>query len=491
MAEDPTTLGSESKALEALKVRVNDPACPPLTLARQAKAHLIAYPQSIEQLAAKLGKSRPWLSQLLGFLDLPEEVLAKAEAEKAGFYELQQLRTANPSAKNKTNATNGVTNAPTNATNAGTNATNGPTNATNVSENNETNATNTPTNAPSPGYPLLRDTVNAVAHLVFFWAKDSKLGELAEQWALRLQLTGWARGVGILLLWGLAGYGSWHLVREIRARAPVWVSRGQAAGRGPASFLAAPAPQLTGQRWISGHRLELHWNPAGANHRYRIYRASENGKHMRPLAQEDVRTPGAIVQVSKVRGKVFLSVTAINPQDEESAYSAPVEFDPLPVNDQDSVEPLPLEGTPLPAVAGPASELKAQAKKAGAPGAQPKAPGAALAPPSEVHIDILTPDLIRLSWRAVSKEARYNVYSSGSRRLTALRKENTSPLKSNLVDWTPETGLERYWVVVTTLDAQDRESVYSEAIEVVRHPEKSGPSAADEAAGALRKVLPW
>jgi hypothetical protein len=115
----------------------------------------------------------------------------------------------------------------------------------------------------------------------------------------------------------------------------------------------------------------------------------------------------------------------------------------------------------------------------------------ALPPPSEVHVRVYTPDLIRLTWRAVSKDARYNVYSSGSRTLNALRQENEKPLKSNAADWTPETGLERYWIVVTTLDPEGRESGYSEAVEVVRHPEKSGPGAADEAAGVLRKVLPW
>ena len=92
----------------------------------------------------------------------------------------------------------------------------------------------------------------------------------------------------------------------------------------------------------------------------------------------------------------------------------------------------------------------------------------------------------------MGREVRYNVYSSGSRELASLRKENDHPLKFNMVDWTPETGLERYWIVVTSLDPQNHESAYSEAIEVVRHPEKSGSSGAmDAAAGTLRRILPW
>jgi nitrogen fixation-related uncharacterized protein len=112
--------------------------------------------------------------------------------------------------------------------------------------------------------------------------------------------------------------------------------------------------------------------------------------------------------------------------------------------------------------------------------------------PLELHASVTTPDLIRLSWRAVGLNYTYNAYSSASPQLTALRKENDRPLKSNVVDWTPETGLERYWVVVTAVDVQGRESAFSEAIEVVRHPEKSKDSTLlDQAAGAVKKVLPW
>ncbi len=45
--------------------------------------------------------------------------------------------------------------------------------------------------------------------------------------------------------------------------------------------------------------------------------------------------------------------------------------------------------------------------------------------------------------------------------------------------------------MVTTLDPQGHESAYSEAIEVVRHPEKSDRGTLGEAAGTLRRLLPW
>lgn len=38
-----------------------------------------------------------------------------------------------------------------------------------------------------PGYPLLRDTLNGFAGLIFFWNKDFKLGHLVERWILAIQ----------------------------------------------------------------------------------------------------------------------------------------------------------------------------------------------------------------------------------------------------------------------------------------------------------------
>jgi hypothetical protein len=47
-------------------------------------------------------------------------------------------------------------------------------------------------------------------------------------------------------------------------------------------------------------------------------------------------------------------------------------------------------------------------------------------------------------------------------------------------------------VVVTSLDNAGHESAYSEAIEVVRHPEKTDKSKLmDDAGNVIRKVLPW
>ena len=52
-------------------------------------------------------------------------------------------------------------------------------NTENTCENTVNKHENRPQTPPSAGYPLLRDTVNAVTRLVFFWAKDSNLGDLA------------------------------------------------------------------------------------------------------------------------------------------------------------------------------------------------------------------------------------------------------------------------------------------------------------------------
>lgn len=156
-----------------------------------------------------------------------------------------------------------------------------------------------------------------------------------------------------------------------------------------------------------------------------------------------------------------------------------------------------MNGVPVPQVHRPTSTRRhggSGDRRAGAPSPRssvPSAPVLVLQPPTDLHYELKTPDLIRLTWRAVAKDVQYNIYSSGARELTNLRKENEQPVKMNVVTWTPETGLDRYWVVVTTVGPDGKESAYSEAIEVVRYPEKSGPGAADAAAGVLRKVLSW
>jgi len=115
--------------------------------------------------------------------------------------------------------------------------------------------------------------------------------------------------------------------------------------------------------------------------------------------------------------------------------------------------------------------------------------------PTDVHYELKTSDLIILRWRPVGPPGLYfyNVYSFTKPDLSSPpRKENTAPMKLSVATWTPETGLDTYWIVVTAVDKQGNESGYSEVIEVVRHPEKSGNSALlDQAAGAVKKVLPW
>jgi hypothetical protein len=199
-----------------------------------------------------------------------------------------------------------------------------------------------------------------------------------------------------------------------------------------------------------------------------------------------------------LRPSGFVYVTAVLPDNTATAASGKFHYETTPLNKQDRIEPLPLTGISVPATAPrlPAGQAGSKPPARGntktpLPGASSLEPGASPPPPTGIHVDVRTPNSIRLSWRPVSREVRYNVYSSGSSQLTNLRQENEAPLKSNAVEWIPETGLDRYWIVVTTLAPDGRESAYSEAVEVIRYPEKSGRSAADEAAGVLRKVLPW
>jgi hypothetical protein len=116
--------------------------------------------------------------------------------------------------------------------------------------------------------------------------------------------------------------------------------------------------------------------------------------------------------------------------------------------------------------------------------------------PTEVHVDVRSPDIIVLSWRAVGPKVTYNAYSSATPQLTNLRKENEKPLHQNVATWRPETGLDVYWVVITAVDEQGNESAYSEAVQVIRHPQPPsdnnglGSKLLDKAGDALQKYVP-
>jgi hypothetical protein len=187
-------------------------------------------------------------------------------------------------------------------------------------------------------------------------------------------------------------------------------------------------------------------------------------------------------------------VTAISPNEEESGHSELKEFDPAPENGISSLEPLPMQAAEVPQVAATGNkgtEAHGQPEKRAA-STRPPIPTPTVPVPTEVHYQLTTPNLIRLTWRPVGPSYTYNVYSSATPQLTKLRKESPQPMKVNDVDWVPETGLDTYWVVVTALDAQGHESAYSEAIQVIRHPEKKDQSELlNQAAGAARKLLPW
>jgi hypothetical protein len=461
---DLTPHPDEAAALRTLKTRLNDRAYPSLDLARVLQTHLKHYPQSIRMLAEKLGipGKRTYLSDVISLGDVPldQQVLWKGKVISARTirklvnvdqYQAVDQGVDHPSFPSRQGVDHSV------------------------------DQSNTPVDhsVDHPRFDLLRVTIDGFVRLI--WTREIGLGALAELWAIRLSQISWLRiGLSIVAL-VLVGYGGWSLGQDV----PRWI---QSRKWAPAILIKAPAPQLTGSRWIAGHKLELRWNPTGPQDRYQIYWHSKDGQNVRPIAQGELKTPGARISIAFVTGRGFITVTAINPRDEESAHSEKIAFDPEPVNDRDDVEALPLEG--IDAVKRGRGDT---VKRPVSFSASPRLPVSAssLLPPAEVHAEVRNPDLIILSWRAVSKDAQYNVYSSATRDLAALRKENDRPLKSNRVEWTPETGKERYWVVVTTLDPAGKESAYSEAIEVVRRPEKSGSSGAEEAAGILRKVLPW
>ena len=174
-----TVAGPEVAALETLKAKIDDPNRPTLDLARALQAHLAAYPQTQSDLADKLGvpQKRPYLSQVLALLKLPSDVQDSIAGQALSGREMWRLSLSHGNKPENRVKTPGSSDENTENTPENTE------NTENTCENTVNKHENRPQTPPSAGYPLLRDTVNAVTRLVFFWAKDSNLGDLAEQWA--------------------------------------------------------------------------------------------------------------------------------------------------------------------------------------------------------------------------------------------------------------------------------------------------------------------
>src|SRR5438552_1686517 len=84
----------ETQALAALKDRINDSACPTLELARSLETHLNAYPQSRRVLADKLGmpEKRTYLTEVIGLLKLPAQELEKIQGTVLARRAIQKLQ---------------------------------------------------------------------------------------------------------------------------------------------------------------------------------------------------------------------------------------------------------------------------------------------------------------------------------------------------------------------------------------------------------------
>jgi len=516
-----TPAHEESSALEALKTKLPmGVKCPPLTLAviQEIDVYTEAFPQSQESLAEKLRIDRSYLSQILKFAKLPPEAQIGQDGRTLSSWEIKkQLRTRPPqsSAKASTDLHSNLHKPPQNGT-SGT-----------LGQNNEYKAEQDLHNGNprgpavegplSTGYTLIRDSVNGLTKFLW-WVKDAHFGELAVRWLIYFGSRGWLMISVTVIVLGFTLVGAYQTTTYVHSNwGDFWWRFRTAAFHSQApSDSGHAAPRVVETRPIDRHRLLMKWTAVPGALKYRVYWHSPDNHSIQPLDQ-DVEGLGAVLDVSPVMGEGYLSVTALSAGNNESPHSDRFGFIPNGENNTNSVSPLPVEeqGNQQTAASQNGSQPKSRPTNGAASGSlskksthlSPPVRTAAvpddrssgqptLAPslpaPVDIHAEVRTPDLIRLTWRAVGPGVTYNAYSSASGTLTPLRKENTHPLKSNVVDWTPETGLERYWVVVTAVDAQGHESPYSEAIEVVRHPEKSGSNGLmDAAAGTVRKYLPW
>ena len=123
----------------------------------------------------KLGvpQKRAYLSQVLALLKLPSDVQDSIAGQALSGREMWRLSLSHGNKPENRVKTPGSSDENTENTPENTE------NTENTCENTVNKHENRPQTPPSGGYPLLRDTVNAVTRLVFFWAKDSNLGDLA------------------------------------------------------------------------------------------------------------------------------------------------------------------------------------------------------------------------------------------------------------------------------------------------------------------------
>jgi hypothetical protein len=113
----------EAEALAALKLNVNDDTRTAILKARDVQSYLESYNRTTKDIAVGVGKSQSWLDQLLRFLNLPKEIIERAEREGVGFRKMQDIYSEYRGTSPATNETTAAIGSATDATNDATAAT--------------------------------------------------------------------------------------------------------------------------------------------------------------------------------------------------------------------------------------------------------------------------------------------------------------------------------------------------------------------------------
>jgi hypothetical protein len=373
---------NEVTALDELKGKLDDPKYPALQLSRDLQAHLETYPQAVKHLAIKLGRSRPFLSQVLALHRLPDEAKPFLEGVPLTYPDIQainglgdaslqiqlsrelkegkikpgtlhgrakELSPARPSIssrsadvpsnaqKNEKNASN----TPSNGSSAVSNTSNTPSNA----RKNEKNASNTQKTEDAGGstnerplmpterdHPLLRQTANFWAR-AFHIDRDSHpkvvAGDLLVDWVNatgRALWRGWPRILITGLVLALALNGVWHVKKDARDwAAQHWI------GAGVLSLLSRgvglPAPQMALAGYEPGHKFHLVWTPVAPHMSYKVlwssnYTGRRSGAFFSNV-DKPVTSPGAVVDLSRLvcGDSAALAVRTVAPDGSESGLS--------------------------------------------------------------------------------------------------------------------------------------------------------------------------
>jgi len=330
---------------------------PPLQLAQMIDARMKAGGLKQLGMASLLGKSQQWVSEILGFLDLPKEVRESTTIVVMKSNQLRALKSLPPDhqlqvAKELKEGTlkpeevhkraNQLKFTPKNGAKAGnqnggaeTSSTTSPAAPPPVSKGSGTRAPDVPAvPAGIVGDMMVAGKTQAVQHIL------SPLGNMGTVLQKAKGLKTWQ-----VVLLAAGGYVAWHLcmsvvnlpmrlferainrmTQQATSSAPAAAVAQESPSLTPAMLTRIPAPTGLKADLMSGRKVHLSWNPVPGVFGYNVYSAYETNEFVKETPHPIQATEG-LWSPDGGRARYRLAVTALDREDHESVYSQALSVD--------------------------------------------------------------------------------------------------------------------------------------------------------------------